>query len=135
MCLNEDANNNGILDALEDANQNGKLDPINPATILSASGTELLNGQTMMTDATGKLDFSIRYTKESAGWWIGMIKVTTKVNGTEFVEYRTITLPTAEEDVSEPDATPPLRPNWISPFGLRTQFNGYKYINNNPYCY
>ena len=135
MCLNEDANNNGILDALEDANQNGRLDPINPATILSASGTELVNGQTMMTDATGKLDFSIRYTKESAGWWIGMIKVTTKVNGTEFVEYRTITLPTAEEDVSEPDATPPLRPNWISPFGLRTQFNGYKYINNNPYCY
>ncbi|MCG8147982.1 hypothetical protein H9W84_07545 [Moraxella sp. PS-22] len=135
MCLNEDANNNGILDALEDANKNGKLDPINPATILSASGTELVNGQTMMTDATGKLDFSIRYTKESAGWWIGMIKVTTKVNGTEFVEYRTITLPTAEEDVSEPDATPPLRPNWISPFGLRTQFNGYKYINNNPYCY
>ncbi|TGP48530.1 hypothetical protein EN873_33520 [bacterium M00.F.Ca.ET.230.01.1.1] len=135
MCLNEDANNNGILDALEDANQNGKLDPINPATILSASGTELLNGQTMMTDTTGKLDFSIRYTKESAGWWIGMIKVTTKVSGTEFVEYRTITLPTAEEDVSEPDATPPVRPNWISPFGLRTQFNGYKYINNNPYCY
>ncbi|MFC0170906.1 hypothetical protein ACFFKC_22840, partial [Pseudoduganella danionis] len=135
MCLNEDANNNGILDALEDANQNGKLDPINPATILSASGTELVNGQTMMTDTTGKLDFSIRYTKESAGWWIGMIKVTTKVSGTEFVEYRTITLPTAEEDVSEPDATPPLRPNWISPFGLRTQFNGYKYINNNPYCY
>lgn len=135
ICLNEDANNNGILDALEDANQNGKLDPINPATILSASGTELVNGQTMMTDTTGKLDFSIRYTKESAGWWIGMIKVTTKVSGTEFVEYRTITLPTAEEDVSEPDATPPLRPNWISPFGLRTQFNGYKYINNNPYCY
>lgn len=135
ICLNEDANNNGILDALEDANQNGKLDPINPATILSASGTELVNGQTMMTDTTGKLDFSIRYTKESAGWWIGMIKVTTKVSGTEFIEYRTITLPTAEEDVSEPDATPPLRPNWISPFGLRTQFNGYKYINNNPYCY
>ena len=135
MCLNEDANNNGILDALEDANQNGKLDPINPATILAASGTEVVNGQTMTTDATGKLDFSIRYTKVSADWFVGMIKVTTKVDGTEFVEYRTITLPTAEEDVSEPDATPPLRPNWISPFGLRTQFNGYKYINNNPYCY
>ena len=133
MCTNEDINNNGIMDLLtltdfttgisligEDFNKNGKLDPINPATILSATGTEVVNGQTMTTDATGKLDYSIRYTKESADWWLGMIKVTTKVNGTEFVEYRTISLPTAVEDVSQPDATPPLRPNWISPFGKRT---------------
>lgn len=133
MCTNEDINNNGIMDLLtltdfttgisligEDFNKNGKLDPINPATILSATGTEVVNGQTMTTDATGKLDYSIRYTKESADWWLGMIKVTTKVNGTEFVEYRTISLPTAVEDVSQPDATPALRPNWISPFGKRT---------------
>jgi hypothetical protein len=133
-CLSEDANNNGILDGLEDANGNGKLDPINPATILAANGTEVVNGQTITTDSTGKLDFSIRYTKESADWWLGMIKVTTKVNGTEFVEYRTISLPTAVEDVSQPDATPPLRPNWISPFGNRTVFNGYTIINGKTYC-
>ena len=118
----------------EDFNNNGKLDPLNPATILSASGSEVVNGQTMTTDSTGKLDFSIRYTKESADWWLGMIKVTTKVNGTEFVEYRTIELPTAVEDVSQPDATPPLRPNWISPFGNRTVFNGYTIINGKTYC-
>ena len=133
-CLSEDANKNGVLDSLEDANGNGKLDPINPATILAANGTEVVNGQTITTDSTGKLDFSIRYTKESADWWLGMIKVTTKVNGTEFVEYRTISLPTAVEDVSQPDATPPLRPNWISPFGNRTVFNGYTIINGKTYC-
>ena len=133
-CANEDANNNGILDNLEDANGNGKLDPLNPATILSANGTEVVNGQTITTDGTGKLDFSIRYTKESAEWFVGMIKVTTKVNGTEFVEYRTLTLPAAKEDVSEPDATSPTRPNWISPFGNRTMFNGYTTINGKNYC-
>lgn len=144
MCTNEDINSNGIMDNItltdlatgksligEDFNNNGKLDPLNPATILSASGSEVVNGQTMTTDSTGKLDFSIRYTKESADWWLGMIKVTTKVNGTEFVEYRTISLPTAVEDVSQPDATPPLRPNWISPFGKRTVLSvptNYLYI-------
>nr|WP_309575151.1 Ig-like domain-containing protein [Moraxella osloensis] len=144
VCSNEDINSNGIMDNVtltdlatgksligEDFNNNGKLDPLNPATILSASGSEVVNGQTMTTDSTGKLDFSIRYTKESADWWLGMIKVTTKVNGTEFVEYRTISLPTAVEDVSQPDATPPLRPNWISPFGKRTVLSvptNYLYI-------
>lgn len=131
-CDNEDSNFNGILDSGEDSDKNGKLDPINPITVLSANGQVAINGQTMRTDSTGKLDFSIRYGKEYANWMTATIKVTTLVNGSEYVSYRNVSLPTLVDDVvlSETNAQ---RPNWESPFGLI--FNGYDATRSSKYKY
>lgn len=122
ICANEDDNINGILDAGEDRNNNGKLDPIGYVTVLSQNGGEVIEGKFMRTDATGKLDFSIRYTKQVSEWMTGKLKVTTKVDGTEFVNYQEIELPPLVNDVVLND-TSPQRPNWVSPFGK--YFKGY----------
>lgn len=122
VCANEDDNINGILDTGEDRNNNGKLDPIGYVTVLSQNGNEVIEGKFMRTDATGKLDFSIRYTKSVAEWMTGKLRVTTKVDGTEFVNYQEIELPPLVDDVVLSD-TRPQRPNWGSPFGK--YFKGY----------
>lgn len=126
VCGNEDDNLNAILDKPdnvridEDRNNNGKLDPIGYVTILSKNGTEVIKNQTMFTDNTGKLDFSIRYTKQVSTWMTGKLKVTTRVNGTEFVNYQEIDLPDVVDDI---DIERNIRPNPVSPFGK--YFKGY----------
>lgn len=113
-CLNEDINRNNFLDTGEDVNANGQLDPINPVAVLDANGNKLEPNQTLITDSTGKLDFQIRYPKEYAEWFTANVQVSTKVDGTESVQSRTLNFPTMAEDVSIPEG---LRPNWYSPFG------------------
>nr|WP_315264608.1 hypothetical protein [Moraxella osloensis] len=126
----EDLNGNGQLDAGEDLNNNGKIDfaiaedyngdglltPLNPITVLAPNGTQILSTQTVKTDATGKLDFSIRYGKEYAQWLTATVRVTTKVDGSEFSQERDINLPVLDDDVITED-NKGIRPNLLSPFG------------------
>lgn len=137
----EDLNGNGQLDAGEDLNNNGKLDfaiaedyngdgmltPLNPITVLAPNGTQILSTQTVKTDATGKLDFSIRYGKEYAEWMTATVRVTTKVDGSEFSQERDITLPVLDDDVITED-NKGIRPNRLSPFGTLVS------ATMSPYC-
>ena len=137
----EDLNGNGQLDAGEDLNNNGKLDfaisedyngdgmltPLNPITVLAPNGTQILSTQTVKTDATGKLDFSIRYGKEYAEWMTATVRVTTKVDGSEFSQERDINLPVLDDDVITED-NKGIRPNLLSPFGTLVS------ATMSPYC-
>ena len=137
----EDLNGNGQLDAGEDLNNNGKIDfaiaedyngdglltPINPITVLAPNGTQILSTQTVKTDATGKLDFSIRYAKEYSQWLTATVRVTTKVDGSEFSQERDISLPVLDDDVITED-NKGIRPNTLSPFGTLVS------ATMSPYC-
>nr|WP_313092628.1 hypothetical protein [Moraxella sp. CTOTU48268] len=115
-CLSEDFNRNATLDTSEDYNGDGMLTPLNPITVLAPNGTQILSTQTVKTDATGKLDFSIRYVKEYAEWMTATVRVTTKVDGSEFSQERDISLPVLDDDVITED-NKGIRPNTLSPFG------------------
>lgn len=129
-CKAEDDNTNGFMDTGEDRNGNNQLDPINPVTILSASGQAMGTGSaTMMTDSSGKLDFQVRYPKETANWFEANVKISTKVDGTESVQTRGLDFPTMAEDV-EISLNNPRRPNWVSPFAYRQ----VGVLGSNGYC-
>ena len=110
-CDNEDKNNNGILDDGEDVNDNGLLDPFNAAAVFNENEQQV---ESFVTDATGKVDFSIRYPKEYAEWYMPKITVNTKVDGSESQQSRVINLPVLVNDVN---ISAPTRPNMKSPFG------------------
>ena len=129
--ISEDVNNNGILDISEDVNNNGKLDPFNPVTLLSRDGTPVaLSGDgtaTLVTDNTGKLDFKLRYPKDTASWFTAKLTVSTKVDGTESRnQLQRIEFPVLVSDVT--DFT--IRPNWKSPFAYANVIK----INNDGKC-
>lgn len=114
-CRAEDLNLNNILDVGEDTNTNGKLDPFNPVAILGGDGSVLTQDgtATLTTDATGKLDIKLRYAKDTANWFTANVRVTTKVDGTEYVQQRSkFEFPVLVTDIT--DFT--IRPNWRSPF-------------------
>lgn len=114
-CRAEDLNLNNILDGGEDTNTNGKLDPFNPVAILGGDGSVLTQDgtATLTTDATGKLDIKLRYAKDTANWFTANVRVTTKVDGTEYVQQRSkFEFPVLVTDIT--DFT--IRPNWRSPF-------------------
>ncbi len=130
-CQSEDINNNGILDIFEDVNINGKLDPFNPVTLLSRDGIPVaLSGDgtaTLVTDNTGKLDFKLRYPKDTANWFTAKLTVSTKVDGTESRnQLQRIEFPVLVSDVT--DFT--IRPNWKSPFAYANVIK----INNDGKC-
>ena len=143
--FSEDSNGNGQLDAGEDLNNNGKIDfaiaedyngdglltPINPITVLAPNGTQILSTQTVKTDATGKLDFSIRYAKEYSQWLTATIRVTTKVDGSEFSQERDISLPVLDDDVITED-NKGIRPNTLSPFGTLVSSTMLPYCSFSP---
>lgn len=119
-CKPEDTNGNNIVDGKEDTNGNGKLDPFNPVTILSRNSdpVALANDGTtkLVTDATGKLDFKIRYPKDTAEWFTAKVFVTTQVEGTESShQLDKLDFPVSVADVT--DFT--IRPNPKSPFAYR----------------
>ena len=118
-CASEDKNNNSILDVGEDFNGNGMLDPINVTAILNKNGQEVDSNQNFnfVTDATGRVDFSIRYPKQYANWYKAQVSVNTRVDGSESQQSRVIDFPTLVDDVSLPINSNPTRPNWQSPFG------------------
>ncbi|RVU83212.1 hypothetical protein EOL70_18085 [Leucothrix sargassi] len=114
-CRAEDLDLNNILDSGEDTNTNGKLDPFNPVAILGGDGSVLTQDgtATLTTDATGKLDIKLRYAKDTANWFTANVRVTTKVDGTEYVQQRSkFEFPVLVTDIT--DFT--IRPNWRSPF-------------------
>ena len=114
-CRAEDLDLNNILDGGEDTNTNGKLDPFNPVAILGGDGSVLTQDgtATLTTDATGKLDIKLRYAKDTANWFTANVRVTTKVDGTEYVQQRSkFEFPVLVTDIT--DFT--IRPNWRSPF-------------------
>ncbi|MDN6275690.1 hypothetical protein [Psychrobacter sp.] len=120
-CDNEDVNNNGILNLGEDTNGNGQLDPVNVAAVLDGDGNEVsLNpsqGFNLTTDDFGKIDFSVRYPKEYAEWYLSSITVNTRVDGSESQQSRLIDFPVLVDDVDISDG---IRPNLNSPFGIAT---------------
>ena len=67
-----------------------------------------------MTDATGKLDFKVRYPKQYSEWLDATVTVSTKVDGTESIQSTNLTFPPLADDVV---IGVPLRPNWYSPLG------------------
>ena len=114
-CRAEDLDLNNILDGGEDTNTNGKLDPFNPVAILGGDGSVLTQDgtATLTTDATGKLDIKLRYAKDTANWFTANVRITTKVDGTEYVQQRSkFEFPVLVTDIT--DFT--IRPNWRSPF-------------------
>lgn len=130
-CLSEDFNRNATLDTSEDYNGDGMLTPLNPITVLAPNGTQILSTQTVKTDATGKLDFSIRYGKEYAQWLTATVRVTTKVDGSEFSQERDIYLPVLDDDVITED-NKGIRPNTISPFGTLVSSTMLPYCSFSP---
>ena len=130
-CLSEDFNRNATLDTSEDYNGDGMLTPLNPITVLAPNGTQILSTQTVKTDATGKLDFSIRYGKEYAQWLTATVRVTTKVDGSEFSQERDINLPVLDDDVITED-NKGIRPNTISPFGTLVSSTMLPYCSFSP---
>lgn len=52
-----------------------------------------------MTDSTGKLNFKVRYPKEYSGWFNANVQVSTKVDGTESIQVRSLDFPVAVSDV------------------------------------
>lgn len=125
MCSAEDKNHNSRIDTGEDINHNNKLDPQNPVTILPANsaGSEneaLKNGAVTfegVTDASGKLDFQIRYGKNFAEWFEGKLLVTTYIDGSPVQDKRIIDLPSAVDDVEKDKG---IFPNKRSPYGIAT---------------
>ena len=130
-CLSEDFNRNATLDTSEDYNGDGMLTPLNPITVLAPNGTQILSTQTVKTDATGKLDFSIRYGKEYAQWLTATVRVTTKVDGSEFSQERDINLPVLDDDVITED-NKGIRPNTLSPFGTLVSSTMLPYCSFSP---
>jgi|GEM_PF-635322 len=130
-CLSEDFNRNATLDTSEDYNGDGLLTPLNPITVLAPNGTQILSTQTVKTDATGKLDFSIRYGKEYAQWLTATVRVTTKVDGSEFSQERDINLPVLDDDVITED-NKGMRSNTLSPFGTLVSSTMLPYCSFSP---
>lgn len=109
---NEDVNENDILDPGEDYDPSGdsyglgSLGSITPPH--AASGTL---PPTVVTNASGVGTFNLIYLKNYADWIVSRIRAKVVVNGTEFANELTFTLPP-----STPDTTPICTlPN--SPFG------------------
>lgn len=76
ICLNEDVNRNGLLDAGEDLNSNGVIEPRKADVIIS-----YVNGQ--VTGANGRATIQVEYPQSVAYWIDYAVKVTTNVAGSE----------------------------------------------------
>lgn len=74
VCVNEDLNSDGILNAGEDTNGNGQLTPGNIAVAAPGSVT---------TDATGHATFNLQYGEQFAPWALVTIAARASVAGTE----------------------------------------------------
>lgn len=103
VCVNEDTNRNGVLDAGEDINGDGILQPGIPAAITSS----------VTTDASGFGTFTLRYGKNFAWWVSTQITAKSLVSGTESKQNQTYDLEMLTADALSP-STPA---NVVSPFG------------------
>ena len=76
LCLNEDANRNGFLDAGEDVDGDGIISPRKADVVLSYVGAKT-------TGANGRATIQVEYPMNVATWLIYAVKVTTSVAGSE----------------------------------------------------
>jgi hypothetical protein len=110
VCLDEDADRNGILDVVnEDANMNGMIEAGNIASVVAQAG-----GTTATTDANGFVMIDVYWPQEFALWVEVTLEARTAVNGTEFAESTTFSLPISAQDVATQTTEPPGR---FSPWG------------------
>jgi hypothetical protein len=105
-CLNEDANQNGILDSGEDFNANGRLDPGNVATV---------SANNLTTDASGFAFFNVVYAQELANWVRVDLTARASVAGSEATEVARFILPILASELTNAAVSPPGNP---SPFGV-----------------
>jgi Bacterial Ig-like domain (group 1) len=114
VCANEDANNNGSLDAGDfDENGNKTIEPRFPGT-LSASGGTGANTVTT-TDSIGVGSFKLNYPKNYATWVNVDIISKTTVGGSESSASVNLTLPVLATELTTLTADPS---NVVSPFGI-----------------
>ena len=99
VCVNEDANRNGVLDPGEDSNGNGRLDPDTGGSV----------PRTVALDPDGTAQFFLTYPKDRADFIEVVITGVARVAGTESTTKRTLVLPS---DIDDADNLPPA-----SPFG------------------
>ncbi len=119
MCISEDFDNDGNLDAGEDINGNGTLEPTHDAAV-TGSG---------VTDENGKIVVEVVYPQSRALWSKQRITAKTQVEGTEFVEQTDFTLGIISEDVNNVDSGVP---NALSPYGYSDRCDTDNNIFNVP---
>ena len=106
----EDANNNGVLDFGEDTNGSCRIEAGNIATAVVQGG-----GGTFQTDGDGFGLIDVFYPQEFNVWVEVTLEAKTSVQGTEFAESTTFTLPGLGDDFNNVSNTPP---GPTSPFGV-----------------
>lgn len=107
LCLDEDANLNGVLDAGEDFNTSGFLEAGNIATVTPGNVT---------TDANGFATIYVVYPQEYAYWLSVRLTARTSVQGTEYERTARFTVPGSEDDFGSETSNPP---GPVSPFGTQ----------------
>lgn len=100
VCVNEDINANGILDAGEDTNGDGFLTPGNVAVASNQ----------ITTDVNGQATVEIRYPKQFGPWVEIALKVSGQSAGSEAAQNQDFTLTVAADDVTEESSPPPQNP-------------------------
>lgn len=106
-CANEDANNNGILDAGEDFNGNGVLDPGIPVTVTP----------NVTTDSTGRATVSLVYPRDRVYWLDVNLTIRGQASGTESRYTSLVHLIGLSGDYSSQNVRPP---GATSPYGVST---------------
>jgi hypothetical protein len=104
-CANEDANQNGILDAGEDLNGNGSLEPGNVISVTPG---------TLQTDANGRATISLIYAESYVPWVEVRLSATALVSGTESKKESVFVVDGLASDFSS-ETNPPA--GVVSPFG------------------
>lgn len=104
VCVNEDLDMNGILDALEDTNGDLQLTPGNVASVPTS----------VVTGADGTFEFGIVYPQQYATWVHVRLTASASVDGTEALAYQDFWLPILSDDIADANVAPPGE---VSPFG------------------
>ncbi|MBU2952397.1 Ig-like domain-containing protein [Marinobacter sp. F3R08] len=113
-CPSEDLNGNGILDVSEsDTNNSGNIEPTNDAVAVVDDN---------ITASDGSAHFDIRYAQSSCAWVDVKVEARTSVDGTEYGEEATITLPCAASDLQDPEVTPPAESTADTTFGVEGKY-------------
>ena len=108
----EDTNGNAVLDFGEDNNMSCRIEAGNIATAVVQGGA---GGGTFQTDSDGFGLVDIFYPQEYNVWVEVTLEAKTSVQGTEFAESTTFTLPGLGDDFNNVSNTPP---GATSPFGI-----------------
>ena len=112
VCVNEDVNRNGILNAGEDTNGNGSLEPGLPVIIIGSGSSA-----TLTTDSTGSAAFTLQYAENFAPWVATRITARASVGGTESSAGMNYFLAGSSDDFANQSVAPA---GVVSPYGVAT---------------